>query len=903
MVSPVIPAIARRVVDRSPSSCSRVYDIGSMEGSGVGEIVEEEVVVGAGEEEEEEEEKLYVAVGKEVKESRSALVWAVQNSEGKRICLLHVLVPSATIPMMGAEVPASSAKAQVVRAHRESERQNMHKALNVYHRFCVKMGAQPEKLFVESDSVENGLMELIQRHGIKNLVMGAASDRRYKRNMTELKSKKAIFLKSQAPASCIINFICKGHVVLKREGSADASARAVPSLPVPPPIIIPDVEPPSISRPTPTTLPNRNDSVKFTNPVQDIFSRVFPTSSERRAGRTSTSSLPDSPVHADSRANESEAFTRRSPSHGSAFSSSSSSSGGPDIISTPVSRSVGNERRSWSIPEHVSSDQTSASISDGSMDDSFLDQLEQAINEVEKAKQEALLEAVRRGKAEKDVIESVRKVKSLESLYAEEHRKRIDVEDSLAKEEEELGGMKNQLEEVKEEILLVSEQKLLLQRRLEETDEIMRELEQKIVSAVGLLQTYKEERDKLQFERDNALREAEELRRNQGNFSGSSLSQYYTEFPFPEIVEATQNFHPSLKIGEGGYGSIFKGSLRHTTVAIKILHEQGMQGPKEFQQEVDVLSKVRHPNLVALIGTCPEAWALVYEYLPNGSLEDRLSCRGNTMPLSWKTRIRIAAELCSALVFLHSSSPQSIIHGDLKPGNVLLDAHLVSKLSDFGICRFISRNASSSNNTTLLYKTENPRGTLQYMDPEFLSSGELSMKSDVYSFGVILLRLLTGKSALGIIKEVQNAVESGNLKSTLDPLAGDWPYLQAEQLARLALRCCDMNRKNRPDLGSDVWRLLEPMRASCGGFSCFFDERCQPPLYFICPILQEVMRDPHVAADGFTYEAEALRGWLESGHNTSPMTNELLPHRNLVPNRALRTAIQEWLQNQKESLR
>lgn len=252
------------------------------------------------------------------------------------------------------------------------------------------------------------------------------------------------------------------------------------------------------------------------------------------------------------------------------------------------------------------------------MDDSFLDQLEQAISEAETAKREALKEVVKCGKAEKDVIEAVRKVgssytvdflfcsslvfaetncylgcgwqvKSLETLCSEEHRKRKDVEGSLAKEEENLGSMKNQLAEVEEELQVAVEQKMLLQRKLEETDEIMRELEQKIMSAVGLLHTYKEERDKLQFERDNALREAEELRRNQRDFSDSSLSQYYTEFPFPEIVEATRNFHPSLKIGEGGYGSIFKGSLRHTTVAIKILHEKGLQGPQEFQQEVWVV--------------------------------------------------------------------------------------------------------------------------------------------------------------------------------------------------------------------------------------------------------------------------------------------------------------------------
>ncbi|KAI6707675.1 hypothetical protein NL676_010637 [Syzygium grande] len=493
----------------------------------------------------------------------------------------------------------------------------------------------------------------------------------------------------------------------------------------------------------------------------------------------------------------------------------------------------------------------------------------------------------------------MRRVKALESLYTEEHKLRREIEEALSKEEEELGKMKNQQDEVLEELRIAMDQKSSLESQIAETDQIVKELEQKIISAVELLQSYHQERSELQIERDNALREAEELRRSQGDTSSGTFPQYFSEFSFSEIEEATRNFHPSLKIGEGGYGSIYKGSLRHTPVAIKMLHSHSLQGPQEFQQEVDVLSKVRHPNLVTLIGACPEAWTLVYEYLPNGSLEDRLSCRDNTTPLSWQTRIRIATELCSVLIFLHSSKPHNIVHGDVKPANILLDAHLESKLSDFGICRLLFRDEHSSNSNTLLCRTD-PKGTFAYMDPEFLSTGELTTKSDVYSFGIILLRLLTGRSALGISKDVQYALSTGNLKSLLDPLAGDWPYVQAEQLAHLALRCCEITRRNRPDLESDVCRVLEPMRASCGGSSSFrmgSEERCQPPPYFICPILQEVMQDPQVAADGFTYEAEALRGWLESGHDTSPMTNLQLAHRNLVPNRALRSAIQEWLQN------
>ena len=105
--------------------------------------------------------------------------------------------------------------------------------------------------------------------------------------------------------------------------------------------------------------------------------------------------------------------------------------------------------------------------------------------------------------------------------------------------------------------------------------------------------------------------------------------------------------------------------------------------------QVQVLGKLRHPNLIKLIGCCSEQFMLIYEYLPNGSLEDRLKCKDNSPPLSWEARIRIATELCTVLVYLHSRKPHSIVHGDLKPANILLDANFVSKLSDFGICRML----------------------------------------------------------------------------------------------------------------------------------------------------------------------------------------------------------------------
>ncbi|KAK9743010.1 hypothetical protein RND81_03G211100 [Saponaria officinalis] len=537
------------------------------------------------------------------------------------------------------------------------------------------------------------------------------------------------------------------------------------------------------------------------------------------------------------------------------------------------------------------------SVLESSINDHLYDQLEHAMIEAENARRVAFEESMRRRKAEKEALDAICKAKAAERLYYEELRLRKETEEKLAKGKEELDHTKKLWIKISHELHETVDRKLSLENLAEKSNLSLGDLEEKLLSAVELLKKYKNEHDELQTERDNALREAEKLRKQLAEGpSNSHVPVFFSVFSFPDLEKATNYFDPNLKIGEGGYGSIYKGFLRHTEVAIKILNPNSMQGPQEFDQEVDVLSKLRHPNLVTLIGTCPESWALVYEYLPGGSLEDRLICKDNAPPLPWQTRIRIATELCSALVFLHSSRPSCIIHGDLKPANILLDENCVCKLSDFGICSVVSNGETSTEQTTLLFTTE-PKGTFTYMDPEFLSTGELTPKSDVYSFGIILLRLLTGKSALGIAKEVEYALAKGTLDSLLDPSAGDWPFVQAEQLARTALRCCDMSRKNRPDLGSDVWRVLEPMKASCPSSSVLrLTSDNHAPNYFICPIFQELMQDPHIASDGFTYEAEAIRGWIDSGHDTSPMTNVALANHNIIPNRALRSAIQEWLQ-------
>ena len=253
----------------------------------------------------------------------------------------------------------------------------------------------------------------------------------------------------------------------------------------------------------------------------------------------------------------------------------------------------------------------------------------------------------------------------------------------------------------------------------------------------------------------------------------------------------------------------------------------------EFQ--VEVLSRVRHRNLLTLIGSCAESRSLVYEYINNGSLEGHLA-RKDKNPLPWQMRISIASDICSALIFLHSNEP-CIVHGNLKPSKVLLDANFVAKLADVGIPGLVQQSVDSAETTTI---HNNPNESLAYVDPEYLVTGKFRPESDVYSFGIILLQLLTGRPILGLVRDMKCALEKDNLKAVLDFSAGEWPLYQTTQLAYLALRCCEKTWLNRPDLVSEIWSVLEPFRITCINMppSLTPKKHRRAPSHFVCPILQ-----------------------------------------------------------------
>ncbi|MED6158990.1 hypothetical protein PIB30_038132 [Stylosanthes scabra] len=278
-------------------------------------------------------------------------------------------------------------------------------------------------------------------------------------------------------------------------------------------------------------------------------------------------------------------------------------------------------------------------------------------------------------------------------------------------------------------------------------------------------------------------------------------SARYRRYTIEEIEAATKGFSNALKVGEGGYGPVYKCELDHTQVAIKVLKTNASQGWSQFHQEIEVLSCIRHPHMVLLLGACPEIGCLVYEYMANGSLDDCLFHRGNAPVLPWQLRFRIAAEIATALLFLHQTKPEPLVHRDLKPGNILLDRNMVSKIGDVGLARLVPPSVAD---IVTQYRQTSTAGTFCYIDPEYQQTGMLGLKSDIYSLGVMLLQIITARSPMGLTHQVAKAIQRGTFAEMLDPAVEDWPVQHALHFARIGLSCAEMRRKDRPDLAKVV---------------------------------------------------------------------------------------------------
>ncbi|XP_004239839.1 probable serine/threonine-protein kinase PBL11 [Solanum lycopersicum] len=315
--------------------------------------------------------------------------------------------------------------------------------------------------------------------------------------------------------------------------------------------------------------------------------------------------------------------------------------------------------------------------------------------------------------------------------------------------------------------------------------------------------------------------------RSEGEILQSSNLRSFT---LSELRSATRNFHRDSVVVEGGFGSVFKGWVdEHTlaasmpgtgiVIAVKNLDQEGWQGHREWLAEINYLGQLHHPNLENLIGYCLEEdhRLLVYEYRPEGSMENHLFRRGSYyQPLSWSLRMKVALGAARGLAFLHNAEIK-VIYRDFKTSNILLDSDYNAKLSDFGLARDGPVGDQSHVSTRVV-------GTYGYAAPEYLATGHLTAKSDVYSFGVVLLEILSGKKAIDKNRPMgeHNLVDWAKpyltsklrVSRVLDArLEGQYSLSHALKVAILSFQCISTEPKSRPTM-DEVVTALEQLQQS-----------------------------------------------------------------------------------------
>ncbi|XP_020084295.1 wall-associated receptor kinase 5-like [Ananas comosus] len=283
-------------------------------------------------------------------------------------------------------------------------------------------------------------------------------------------------------------------------------------------------------------------------------------------------------------------------------------------------------------------------------------------------------------------------------------------------------------------------------------------------------------------------------------------------FTEEDLEQATNKFHKNNIIGHGSYGTVYKGILKdNRVVAIKRAKIINERQKKEFGKEMLILSQINHKNVVKLLGCCLEVEVpmLVYEYISSGTLFQLIHGIGHRIYISLETRLKIALESAEALAYLHSSASPPIIHGDVKSSNILLDDHLMAKVSDFGASMLAPKDEKQF--VTLV------QGTCGYLDPEYLQTCQLIDKSDVYSFGVVLLELLTGKKALrfegteietSLSSNFLSAMKEGRFSELLDDqIKYDEEVERINETAELAKACLNVKGEDRPSMKEIVEEL------------------------------------------------------------------------------------------------
>ncbi|KAK4792855.1 hypothetical protein SAY86_023290 [Trapa natans] len=704
-----------------------------------------------------------VAIDKD-KGSQYALKWAVDHllTRGQTILLIHIrLRSSSASPAPRPDSAGDSGK----------EDPQIREVFLPFRCFCVRKDIQCKDIVLEDTDVAKTLTDYVSKNGIDHLVIGASPKSGFLRFKTDISTSVV----KGAPDFCNVYAISKGKISTMRTATKQPPAMTPLRAQILSQSKCKGNQPePQITSQTNSIQGAAKKTMESSDQETEFFRSPFTRGKGANGKPYGEIGLPDSDISfisSSGRPSIDQMFPSLCDSLDSAPRYSNMSDMDFDLASLPRRSMESFYTNEFSYASTSQESEKSGTLPSQSVDDTEA--------EMRRLRLELKQTMEMYSTACKEALSAQQKAKELQRWKIEEQRK-ID-----------------EARQAEEAALAIAEKEKAKSRAAIEAADAARRIAEL------------EAQKRIDAEK-KALREAEEKKMVLDKLSRGGGGLRCRKYTIEEIEVATEYFAKSHKIGEGGYGPVYRCFLEHTPAAVKVLRPDAAQGRSQFLQEVEVLSCIRHPNMVLLLGVCPEFGCLVYEYMANGSLEDRLLCRGGTPPLSWQLRFKIAAEIGTGLLFLHQTKPEPLVHRDLKPANILLDSNFVSKISDVGLARLVPPSVSD---TVTQYRMTSTAGTFCYIDPEYQQTGMLGVKSDIYSLGIIFLQILTARPAMGLTHHVEHAIEEGTFVKMLDPAVPDWPVDHALAFAKLALQCAELRRKDRPDLAKVILPELNKLRS------------------------------------------------------------------------------------------
>ncbi|XP_058774344.1 putative U-box domain-containing protein 50 [Vicia villosa] len=473
------------------------------------------------------------------------------------------------------------------------------------------------------------------------------------------------------------------------------------------------------------------------------------------------------------------------------------------------------------------------------------DKLNEAYNTIQMKRKEEKENLERHAKAEWAIYISNLREEELEYLISEEMARKEELKKELNTEKEQIQKIRTNIEHNDQSLSSMEELQLELQSKLHDSALEISECETEFENVMAERTKMLMEIEELSRQRDVLNKRIMFFKENDGKKICNKLkdkSCCLEEYTEEEIIIATNNFSEYLRLKSGrDWSNVYRGNINNSNVAIKMIDSTLALSQQDFQTKLVSLGDIRHPHLVAVLGFCSDPKCLVFEYMDNGALEEALLCK-TRRAISYQDCIRIAIEVCSGIGFLNTYQPRSIIHCHISASNILLDKNLVAKVAGF----------------------------------EFHGcNDECNVESDMKAIGALLLHLLTGRGNWVTI----------DTEAFFDEIGDEWPFDVAREVLDLAIRLIS----NEEISITRVMKELDTIK----GKGC---DSIKVPNIFLCPILQKTMRNPHIAADGYSYELEAIEEWLDSGNEISPKSLRL-DNTLLFPNHNLRSLIQYWHSN------